>query len=146
MRILSGIFHVSFHSLLTIHFWPDVPRLSCYDADMRILKRDPRGLGPDRFEDGFGTIELLISLVLIAAAAYFMMNRRLAGGHANAESSAIESAQKRLDAQGVQTVNAPVQAQVESISANHEKAVDCASSESAACRVDSSETNSPQKR
>jgi len=121
--------------ILAIYFWPDVPRQSCYDANMRILERDPRGLGPYRFENGFGTIGLLISLVLIAAAAYFMMNRRLASGHANAESNAIESAQKRLDTQGVQAT-----------SANHEKAVDCASSESAACRVDSAETISPQKR
>lgn len=86
---------------------------------------------------GFGMIELLVSLAVIVATTYFLINRRVSGSRSNAESSAIEAAQKRLEAQGIQ-VSTNLGAELKKIDESHEKSVDCASSESTTCKVEQS--------
>jgi hypothetical protein len=124
MRILQLNFHDSFQA--------------CYDAFMSIL-RDRRGFGHAGIgQQGFGMLELVISLALVIAATYFMMNRKIASGNPAAAQSAIENAQKRLEAQGVQ-VPADIAAagvELQQVNQAHEKSVDCASSESTTCRIE----------
>lgn len=87
-------------------------------------------------------LELVISLALVVAATYFMMNRQVTSGNSAAAQSAIENAQKRLEAQGVQVPAgfAAAGADIQQISQDHEKSVDCASSESTTCRIETTPT------
>jgi len=80
-------------------------------------------------------VELLVSLAVIIATTYFLMNRKVSGSRPDAESAAIEAAQKRLEAQGVQ-VSTNAGAELKKIDETHEKSVDCASSESATCKIE----------
>lgn len=100
------------------------------------ISRNRHGFG----QSGFGMLELLISLALVIAATYFMMNRKIAGNQPASAHSAIENAQKRLEAQGVQVPAniGAVGSELQKIDQAHEKSVDCASSESTSCRIDNS--------
>jgi hypothetical protein len=98
---------------------------------------------------GIGMLELLISLSLIVAATYWMMNRQMGSGQKESQSQAIEKARQRAEAQGIQFTSSAADsthpgATVEKIVENQGKAADCASTETAGCRVDSLPQAPPQ--